>query len=144
MKSHKQLLLLTIQSIALLTMTKAEVFVNERVLQATVAATNTTKTSLPVKYPENVTIPFTQSLGCGACIKGGYIFCAFGKEGNEYATTLPTTKCCQNSTNCPEATNSNYTCSNAYADKTYSKFVCPFVKANCGNYSNLNFTKTGE
>lgn len=33
-------------------------------------------------YPEDVQIDFSSSLKCGACIRGDYIFCINGKEGD--------------------------------------------------------------
>jgi hypothetical protein len=32
----------------------------------------------PSYYGNNVTIPFNQNLGCGACISAGFIFCIPG------------------------------------------------------------------
>ena len=37
---------------------------------------------LPTFYDENITIPFTASLGCGGCIRGGYVFCLPGPFGS--------------------------------------------------------------
>ena len=35
----------------------------------------------PSVYGDNVTIAFSWDLGCGACIRSGYVFCTQGGEG---------------------------------------------------------------
>ena len=37
---------------------------------------------IPKVYGENVTISFKANLGCGACIRGNYIYCIPGAEGS--------------------------------------------------------------
>ena len=38
-------------------------------------------------YPDDVQIDFNPNLKCGACIRGNYVFCINGKEGDpDYAT----------------------------------------------------------
>jgi hypothetical protein len=37
-------------------------------------------------YKDSDTIPFKAELNCGACIRGGYIFCIPGAEGSNYTT----------------------------------------------------------
>lgn len=61
------------------TLANAEVttFLNLRDLQ-----TNATK-SIPKKYDDNAKIAFKSELGCGACIRGGYIYCIPGAEGSD-------------------------------------------------------------
>jgi hypothetical protein len=36
----------------------------------------------PKKYDENLKIPFKVDLGCGACIRGDYVYCIPGPEGS--------------------------------------------------------------
>jgi hypothetical protein len=40
----------------------------------------------PKFYEENITIEFKATLGCGACIRGEYIYCIPGAEGSDPAT----------------------------------------------------------
>jgi hypothetical protein len=35
----------------------------------------------PKFYDQNATIAFSSTLGCGSCIRGGYIHCIPGTEG---------------------------------------------------------------
>lgn len=65
-------------------------------------------------YGENVSINFANTLGCGACIRGGYIYCIPGAEGSDPSSWAANTKavCCRNSASCPETTNKAYLCSN--------------------------------
>jgi hypothetical protein len=35
----------------------------------------------PKKYDDDLKIDFKANLGCGACIRGGYIYCIPGAEG---------------------------------------------------------------
>ncbi len=41
---------------------------------------------IPKSYGENVSIPYNGTLGCGACIRGGYIYCIPGAEGSDPST----------------------------------------------------------
>lgn len=65
-------------------------------------AKNGTRAGVPKKYDEDLKIPFKASLGCGACIRGGYIFCLPGAEGSDSTAWKAglTPVCCENSTNC--------------------------------------------
>ena len=40
------------------------------------------ETRPPKKYDENLKIPFKSDLGCGACIRGDYVYCIPGPEGS--------------------------------------------------------------
>lgn len=53
----------------------------------------------------NATIPFSATLGCGGCVRGGNIFCS--KNGN-------TPICCQTATQCAtQMADKTFTCSNS-------------------------------
>ena len=111
-------------------------FTDERVLQ-----------SSQKYYGDNVTIAFSLTLGCGACIRGGYIFCYKGVEGSIMTTTLSTSnyKCCKTATDCARYyTDSTYTCSNTYEDSTLAKFSCPFMKQECGDTDTLVINNIGD
>lgn len=102
---------------------------------------------IPKVYGENITIPFDGALGCGACIRGGYIYCIPGAEGSD-PSTWGTKKsvCCKNATTCTSytAANSGFNCSSKYTDKMMAKAMCPFRKAQCGNSSTFGFDKVGD
>lgn len=109
---------------------------------ATTTTTPTTSTTtaaaaapkIPKFFDDNITIPFNGTLGCGACIRGGYIYCIPGAEGSD-PSTWGTNKavCCQNASNCSALTNKAFNCSNSYSDKSLAKAMCPFRKGACGN-----------
>ena len=86
-------------------------------------------------YGEDYVIPFAATLGCGACINGGYIYCVQGKEGDDYTGKTLNQKCCpagSTAATCHELSNSAWTCSNTYSDKTLAKSICPFRQTACG------------
>jgi len=56
----------------------------------------------PKFYGDDIKIDFKGQLGCGACIRGGYIFCIPGLEGSDPATWGGLTAvCCKDSASCP-------------------------------------------
>jgi len=91
-----------------------------------------------LSYPDDVQIDYNANLKCGACIRGNYLYCVNGKEGDADLSTKQQV-CCQSAANCPQATNSAWTCSNTYQNKMLAKNLCPFNKANCGPSSNISF-----
>lgn len=52
-------------------------------------------------YGDDIKITYSASLGCGACITGGYIFCFTGKEGDDFSGKTVTKTCCDKASNCP-------------------------------------------
>jgi hypothetical protein len=100
-------------------------FAHERFLQGS---------PLPTTYADNATIPFKSVLRCGACIRGGYIFCIPGAEGSDPSTWGGKQPVCyQNSTTLAAANlASPWTCSNIYPDPTLAKGFCPFNATKCG------------
>jgi len=100
----------------------------------------------PRFYGDNVTIGFREQLGCGACIRGNYIYCIPGDAGSD-PTTWPANLnaiCCRDAATCPQASDSKYLCSNSYSDSTLAKGMCPFNPNNCGNASAFAFSSVGE
>lgn len=81
------------------------------------------------------TINYNQTLSCGECILGNYIFCVAGPE-NYTGAVAPKTTCCKDYASCKEAKNTTYTCSSKYNGTQYTIFdklkVCPY-NAHCGN-----------
>ena len=95
-----------------------------------------TTTSLPLKfYGDDIKIPWSATLGCGACITGGFTFCLIGKEGEDFAGKTVTQTCCKDATvaSCPMVTNTQWTCSNIYSDRMLAKNICPYKSTSCGN-----------
>lgn len=64
-------------------------------------AKNGTRPKPPKKYDDDLKIAFKPTLGCGACIRGGFTFCIPGAEGSDSTTWKAglTPVCCEN-TNC--------------------------------------------
>ena len=93
-------------------------------------------TNTPLRYyGEDYTIPFQATLGCGACINGGFTYCVQGKEGDDYTGKTLNQKCCpagSTSATCPEIAIAGWTCSNTYSDRTLAKSICPFRQTACG------------
>jgi hypothetical protein len=85
--------------------------------------------------------PYKQTLGCGACLKGNFVYCV-KNEGDpvesEASITLTDHKCCLDDT-CAEASSADWTCSNVYSDSIYAKSICPFVKSKCGTTNTISF-----
>jgi len=130
---------ITIVALLSLAVVNCQDFLIERYLQQNPPA-------LPEEYPENVNITYSSTLACGACVRGGYIYCYKGSEG-EVQNTAPAAanqKCCQTEASCTEATNTAWSCSNLYTDKTFGKNVCPFIKPYCGNSSTITLNNVGE
>jgi len=113
----------------------AQLFDTERFLQTS----NATQAADPK-------IPFRSTLGCGACIRGGYIFCIPGPEGSNRATWGTLRPNCYQDSTALTAANlaSQYTCSNSYADPTLAKALCPFDGSKCGANQNFDFGDVGE
>jgi hypothetical protein len=95
----------------------------------------------PKFYGDDLKIEFKDKLGCGACIRGGYIFCIPGAEGSDPSTWASgmTSVCCKDSTSCPQVKDTKYLCSSTYSDTTLAKAMCPFKRDHCGNSTAFNF-----
>ncbi len=54
-------------------------------------------------YGDDIKIPWAATLGCGACITGGYTYCIYGKEGDDFTNKVIAETCCKDtsSANCP-------------------------------------------
>jgi hypothetical protein len=133
----------------------------ERILavNTTTTATSTTNTTT-VKtatsqaykglkfYGDSPKIAHTTTLGCGACIRGGYSYCIPNKvPGSDPATWLTGKKavCCKDDacvTTTLKDTTVSWTCSKSnYTDPVLALGMCPFTKSRCGSAnSTLNFT----
>ena len=100
----------------------------------------------PHFYGPNVTVPFNKTLGCGGCVRGGYIYCYKGVEGQIHKELdRSNSKCCQTEDDCKGQINSNaWSCTNIYTDPTLAKFACPFVNSSCGPNNTIEFNKTGQ
>jgi hypothetical protein len=90
-------------------------------------------------YPDDVQIDYSSTLKCGACIRGGFVYCVNGKEGDADLATKASF-CCQSSSGCTQTTNPAWTCSNIYSNKILAKNLCPFSKTSCGDNANITFS----
>ncbi|TNV80704.1 hypothetical protein FGO68_gene3593 [Halteria grandinella] len=106
---------------------------------------NANQAFLGKPYIQQQAIPFTSSLGCGACITGGYVYCVPGAEGSDPTTWGRKAAICCKDALCPQAKDTkSYNCSSQYQNTLLAKALCPFKKANCGNSSAFNFTSVGQ
>lgn len=99
----------------------------------------------PKFYGDDIKIEFKAQLGCGACIRGGYIYCIPGAEGSDPSTWAAgtTSVCCKDAASCAQTNDSKYLCSNSYTDTTLAKAMCPFNKDRCGNSTGFAFDQVG-
>ena len=82
---------------------------------------------------------FTKKMECGQCIKQGNWYCvkvqseldkyksSFSGEANE-----PLGVCCHDRWNCPVMGQSDWECSNIYADEALALGMCPADEERCG------------
>lgn len=87
------------------------------------------------------TTTFASSMNCGQCIGLGYHFC-IQKAENTVLNAYPTgTVCVQPQTGGATTTNmmdGAWSCSNAFADKAYAKYVCQVNTTPCGLTQSYN------
>ena len=104
------------------------------ILQTNTTTSYSSTTKALKFYGDDIKIAWAASLGCGACITGGYTYCLYGKEGDDFTSKVVSETCCKDSTaaNCPQLSSSLWTCSNTYADKTLAKDICPRKAGACG------------
>ena len=88
--------------------------------------------------------PLKSTLGCGACIRGGYVYCIPGPEGSDPSTWgTKQSVCCKDAT-CPQAKDTkNFNCSTNYNDPMLAKAMCPFRPSSCGNSPAFLFDSVG-
>ena len=131
--------LTTVGTLCLFSFVSAQVSDNSRFLMST--------RGVPNYFEDSYITPFADTLGCGACIRGGYIFCIPGAEGSDPATWPAATKprCYQSATTLAAAKlATTWTCSNIYSDPAIAKGFCPFQASKCGSIQSLDFGEIGE
>lgn len=103
-------------------------------------------TKPPKFYGDDIKIGHKPLLGCGACIRGGYIYCIPGAEGSDPSTWAAGTNsvCCKDVATCTQLKDVKYLCSSTYSDTTLAKAMCPFKKDRCGNSSAFAFDQVGQ
>lgn len=104
------------------------------------------ETTKPEVDPENddidTTITYDLSDECARCIKGGYVYCFQGTDGQTLAsgTTAPTSECAQTVATSTKQTDTSYTCSNFYTDVEYALTMCYQSQAVCGSEQKIAFS----
>ena len=86
---------------------------------------------------------FNSALNCGQCIGLGHTYCTKQAEyvtGTTYAASSPT--CIQGGTSGAAMTDVTFSCSNAFTDRVYSKYVCQYNTAACGPFQYLSLSNT--
>ena len=79
---------------------------------------------------------YSNSLNCGQCIGAGHTYCIQKAENtitNAYQTGNSQQLCVQSGTSDGKMTDSTWSCSNAFSDRVYSKYVCQYNTAACGS-----------
>jgi hypothetical protein len=79
---------------------------------------------------------FKSDWNCGQCIGGGYTYCINKAENtttNSYVTGTNGQVCYQSGTNNANELQAGWSCSSAFEDRVYSKYVCQYNTAACGN-----------
>jgi len=103
------------------------------------AAKRATNTALPVTSTYGTTA-YSNSLNCGQCVGLGNTYCIQKQENtitNTYSTGSSTQTCIAAGTSASQMTDATWSCTNAFADRVYSKFVCQYNTAACGSTSNF-------
>jgi len=83
-------------------------------------------------YPSTT---FSNSLNCGQCIGGGYTYCINKAEyttTNSYMTGSSSQVCSTPGASGTNEGNAAWSCSSAFADRVYSKYVCQYNTVPCG------------
>ena len=112
--------------------------------QMQVTPKNGTRKGLP-KYDDDLKIEFKATLGCGACIRGGYVYCIPGAEGSDPESWCVKKSVCCKDASCAQVKDSaNFNCSSSYTDPMMAKSMCPFNKRSCGNNTAFNFDSLGQ
>lgn len=91
------------------------------------------------------TTNFANSLNCGACIGLGHTYCVKQAEGvitNAYQTGSTNQVCIQSGASGTQMTDNNWSCSNAFADRSYSKYVCQVNTVPCGGVQSFTLANT--
>lgn len=90
-------------------------------------------------YGDSPRINFASTLGCGACIRGGYSFCVPTNVAGADPVTYPAGKraqCCRDDacvTTVLRDTTARWSCSTRnFSDSTLALGMCPFESRKCG------------
>ncbi len=113
--------------------------VNSRFLDATNAA-------LPVASTYGTTA-YANTLNCGQCVGLGNTYCIQKAENtitNTYSTGSSTQTCIAAGTSASQMTDATWSCTNAFADRAYSKYVCQYNTVACGSTPNVTLATTNS
>lgn len=93
------------------------------------------------------TTSYSNSLNCGQCIGLGHTYCAQKAENtqtNSYLTGTSGQYCIQAGTSSSQMTDTSYSCSNAFNDRVYSKYVCQYNTVPCGSTTSFSLPTNGS
>lgn len=83
---------------------------------------------------------YASSLNCGQCVGLGYNYCVQKAEDTilnaDAASSVQTCINPATTTTASQYTDNTYSCTNAFTDRVYSKYVCQFNTASCGLTNN--------
>jgi hypothetical protein len=93
------------------------------------------------------TTAVSSTMSCGQCIGLGYHFCINKAENtqlNAYAATSSTSCIAPGTTNDAIFNSNLWSCSNAFADRVYSKYVCQVNTTPCGTTQTFALDSTTQ
>lgn len=84
---------------------------------------------------------FASTLKCGQCIGAGHNYCIQKAEYTSAANYNGITETCVAAgTSDAKMVDTTYSCSNAFADRVYSKYTCVYNTAACGASGSVSLT----
>lgn len=104
---------------------------------------NADNTALTVT--QTYTASYANTLQCGACVGGGNIYCIQKTENttaNTFMTGTTQQTCIAAGTLDTKLSDATWSCTNAFNDRVYSKYVCQYNTASCGSVQNYNLMNT--
>lgn len=88
---------------------------------------------------------FANTLNCGQCIGLGHTYCVKQAENvltNTYQTGSTNQVCIQSGATSTQMTDTTWSCSNAFADRSYSKYTCQVNSVPCGSTTSFTLANT--
>jgi hypothetical protein len=98
-----------------------------------------TTASMPVSFTYGTTA-FANTLNCGACVGLGHTYCIQKAENtvtNAYMTGSTQQTCIQSGSAGTQMVDATWSCTNAFANRAYSKYVCQYNTSPCGSITNF-------
>jgi len=75
---------------------------------------------------------FKESLDCGDCLRGNFIYCSKSSIFGSSGTSKPSGTCCKDAASCAAKSDSEYACSDEYYDDFLRYQICHHDEKKCG------------